>query len=300
MHCDYLNVTVPDGDADSVTGELLSIVSAVGGSAVMPGLFKLATGGTFKTEAKRGFQFYSASGDFLAGLRGHGMFENYLSAFAGPHNVSQMHIAHDVYGTDTPALLGKLVKRTRKEPGVRLTRKKLNARTQVKTLFSASADGRDTGTVYLGNRKAEVWAKVYDKQNERLQNANQEIPPCTRYELSVSGKAGASLRDAHSPEAIFWNFMSDVLPAPSDAPEWFKGGQGFSLPPKVALLPAEALKRLIESSPHYDQIFALADRMGPHGYDYLLRLINARHNTHLRSLDQQGSDSESSQLESSC
>lgn len=287
MHCDYLNVTVPESDAQPVESELLSIVSSIGASAVATGIYKLTSGGTFKTEPKRGFQFFSASGDFLATLRSHGLYDTYLSAIAlAPHNVSLMHVAHDLYGSDSPALLAQIVKRTRKEPGIRLTRKRLNPRSQVRTLFSQSADGRDTGTVYLGTRKSEVWAKVYDKQQERLQNAGQETPPCTRYELSVSGKAGASLKDAHSPAAIFWHFMSEVLQRPPGAPEWVKGGLGYALPPKVALLPAEALKRLVESSPQLRQMFTLSDRIGPKGYERFLRLLHDAYEEHQRSLDQ--------------
>ena len=296
MHCDYLNITVPETDSDTVHGELLEVISTVGASAVYDGLFKLPTGGTFKTEEKRGFTMFGTSGDFLATLRSHGLFPTYLSAFAGlPHNVSQMHIAHDL-PIDSPREIRRLYAKVQSDDGLRLTRKKLHPSSQVKKLTSPGGDGRETGTIYLGTRRAEVWAKVYDKQLERKQRANQDIPTTTRYELSVSGKAGASLRDAQDPEAIFWHFMSEVLPAPPDAPEWVKGGLGYSLPSKIALLPAEALKRLLENSAQLQQMFDLSERIGPHGYDYLLRQINERYQEHVRSSDQQGLGSASRHL----
>lgn len=282
MHCDYLNVTIPEGHSDSVRTELLSIVTTAGAIAVNRGLYRVATGGTFKHEEKRGFHFFGASGDMLASLRGLGALAPYLAAIGDvPHNVSLMHVAHDVHGSDSPTVLKHLVKKVRSADGIRLTRKKLNPQTQVMTVLSQGRDGRDTGTVYLGRRKSEVWAKVYDKQHERYQRASESVPPCTRYELSASGKSGASLRDVYEPDAIFWHFMSEVLPAPENAPAWVPGGAGFSLPPRVSYLPAEALKRLVEGSAQLEQMFELVDRIGPHGYARFLRLVNDCYKAHV-------------------
>lgn len=284
MHCDYLNVTVPEGHSDIVRSELLNIVTTAGAIAVNRGLYRVATGGTFKHEEKRGFHFFGASGDMLSSLRGLGALAPYLAAIGDvPHNVSLMHVAHDVHGSDSPTVLKHLVKKVRSASGIRLTRKKLNPQTQVMSVLSQGRDGRDTGTLYLGRRKSEVWAKVYDKQHERFQRASEEVPPCTRYELSASGKSGASLRDVYEPEAIFWHFMSEVLPAPENAPEWVPGGAGFTLPPRVSYLPAEALKRLVEGSEQLSQMFEFVDRIGPEGYARFLRLLNDRYRAHSTS-----------------
>lgn len=283
---DYLNTTVPDGHAHVVQSELLKIVTSVGATAVAEGLFKLSTGGTFKVTEKTNFVVYGASGDMLAALRDQGAFATYLSALADvPHNVSLMHATQDYYFSDSPKIIRSLVKKVRSKKGLRLSRKRLDPCKQVRTLLSQSPHGEDTGTVYLGGRKAEVWAKAYDKQQERMVNAGQEVPPCTRFELSVSGKAGACLKDAYSPEAIFWHFMSEVLPRPPGAPEWVPGRQGFDLPPKVALLPAEALRRLVESSPQLQQMFSLSDAVGRHGYEFFLRCLNDQYQRHLNNLD---------------
>jgi hypothetical protein len=283
MHCDYLNITVPEDASGGVTQEVLKIVSAVGAQAVTRGLYKLATGGTYKVDDKLGFSFFSASGDMLSALRGSDSFASYLSAFASvPHRVSNMHVAHDLHGSDSPAILKALVKKARSGAGIKLTRKKLNPQTQVKSILSQSVDGRETGSVYLGSRTAEVRAIVYDKQNERLQRASVVVPPCTRFELSVSGKVGVSLRDAQLPDAVFWHFMRDVLPVPSGVPDWAPNGVFFELPAKVALLPATALKKLIQDSPQVEQMFRLADSVGPKGYEYMLRLINDQYQRHSR------------------
>lgn len=287
MHSDYLNVTVPDTDSRSVTESLLEIVSSVGAVAAHKGLYKLSGRGTLKLGGKPGYELYSASGGLLEALREHGMYSTYLTVFGEvPHRVTQLHVAHDVYDLDAPKLLQALYRRADGQPGIHLTRK----RAQPKQIMAPGRDGRTTGTVYLGTRKSEAWAKVYDKAQERWDRAREEWPPCVRFELSVSGKAGVSLRDAYSPESIFWHYMRDVLgPPPSDVPDWEPGAQGFSLPSKVSLLPAEALRRLVESSPQLEQMLDLSRQLGPHGYAHLMRLINARCLQHARaSTDQPG------------
>jgi len=281
MHCDYLSVTVPESSAEDVNSELLTVVTAVGGIASYGGVHRLATGGTFKSTCSRGRQLYSVSGDFLAALRGHGVFGSYLSALACvPHNVSRLDVAHDVF-SDSPRVLQALKRKVKSSDGVRLSRKKLNPTRQMKMITSPGQDGRDTGSLYLGNRTAEVRAKVYDKKHERFCNASQVIPATTRFELTVTGKAGASLRDAHEPDAVFWHFMSEVLSAPQDAPLWEKGGLGYSLPDNVSLLPAEALRRLLDNSPQLEQMFLLSDKIGANGYKYFLRILNDRYKSHI-------------------
>lgn len=285
MHCDYLNITVPEASSREVHSDLLGVISGVGAVAVFEGLYKILSGGSLKIEPKRGFTLYSASGGFLSALREYGYYSSYLAAFsASPHNVSRLDIAHDVPG-ESPPLLRRLVRQVKSKSGLKLTRKALNPQTQLKMILSPGPDGVETGSVYLGNRSAEVRAKVYDKQHERRSVARVDIPPTTRYELTVTGKAGASLRDAYEPDAIFWHFMSEVLSAPPDAPLWHSGSLGYDLPSKVALLPSEALRRLLDTSPQLLQMFALADRIGPHGYQYFLRLLNDRYQAHL---NQQG------------
>lgn len=280
MHVDYLNVTVPEDHSQPVESSLLGVVSAVGATAAYEGLYRLLEGGTFKAASKRGFRLYSASGGFLAALRGYGLMNSYLSSFVGyPHNVSMLHIAHDVPG-DSPRELRRVLRQARSSSGVRLTRKKLSPSKQVKSIMSLDDKGRETGTVYLGTRKSEVWAKVYDKRHERLQNAGVETPATTRYELSVSGKAGASLRDVDSPEAMFWHFMSEVLDRPEGVADWCPAGEGFSLPSTVSLLPAEALRRQLEDSAALQQWFDLVDRIGPEGYRFFLRLVHERFAAH--------------------
>lgn len=278
MHADYLNITVPTTQVVPVQSEILSVISSVGAVGSAGGVYRLATGGTFKVDERRGFTLFGASGDALGALRGASLYESYLSPFAlVPHNVSLLHIAHDVRG-DAPTVLKSLVAHSRGSRGLKLSRKRLNPETQVRTLLSMGRDGRDTGTVYLGTRKAECRAKVYDKSDERFRRAGLEIPPTVRYELEVTGKTGVSLKDAYEPEAIFWHFMSDIFgSAPSGISEWVPGGQGFSIAPGVPSLPAESLRRLLDGSPFLAQCFALADSIGPHGYEYFLRLLHERY-----------------------
>ena len=286
MHCDWLNVTVPEGDADRVSGTLLNLVTSIGGLAVCEGLYRLSDKSTFKYENKRGFSLFSASGGVLSALRSNGLFPTYLNAVGEvPHRVTRLDVAHDVYDRSTIKEIRRLSRKS-KSPGIALSRKKLKVN-QVTKILRPDRFGNETGTINFGHRaRNEVTARVYDKANERFERVGEEMPPCTRYELTVTDKAGASLKDAYSPEAVFWHFMSEILSPPSDAPQWIKGASGFNLGPKVSLLPSEALRRLVERSPQLLQMFELADDIGPHGYDRLLRLINAQHDAYLRSTDQ--------------
>lgn len=280
MHCDFLNITVPLDDADTAMKGLLPIFGYLGLTGQNYGsklLYRSEGGGALTLEDKKSFWLYSASGQILSLLRAQDMLSQYLGVFAEVrHRVSLMHIAHDV-PVSAPARLAALYARANSEKGLRLTRKRLQ-RHQVRKVFRQDADGNDTGTVYLGSPKAEVRAKVYDKRFERITKAGYDPAPLTRYELELTAKAGATLRDVAEPDSAFWHYMEEVMgrPRPDGVAPWSKGESGYKLPPKVSLLPAEIIKRGIERSADFEQWIALADSMGDHGRDYLIRLLHAR------------------------
>lgn len=280
MHCDFLNVTVPLDDADTVMKGLLPIFGYLGLTGQNYGsklLYRSEEGGALTLEDKKSFWLYSASGQILSLLRATDMLSQYLGVFAEVrHRVSLMHIAHDV-PVSAPARLAALYSRANSPQGLRLTRKRLQPH-QVRKIMRRDADGKDTGTVYLGSPKAEVRAKVYDKRFERITKAGYDPAPLTRYELELTSKAGATLRDVAEPESAFWHYMQDVMgcSCPDGVAPWAKGESGYKLPPKVSLLPAEIIKRGIERSADFEQWIALADSMGPHGRDYLVRLLRDR------------------------
>lgn len=280
MHCDWLNITVPESCSDDVHREVSAVLHAVGAIAGIElagkQIHRLTSGGTLQHSRKNGFDMYGASGDLLASLRSSGYFNEYLSCFAWrPHKVTKLDIAHDVF-TPSPPVLKRLYGRC-KAGKMALTRKSLTFK-QFNFVMRPHSDGGDTGTLYLGRRTSEVYAKVYDKQAERLDKGFDCDGPCTRYELSVTSKVGVSLADVISPDAMFWRFMSTVLTPPASVPDWVASThEDYNLGPRADLLPAELLSRKVETSAEIGSLLALADTIGPEGFSYFLSRLKARH-----------------------
>jgi hypothetical protein len=69
----------------------------------------------------------------------------------------------------------------------------------------------ETGTVYFQNKKykGKILLKVYDKAHEVFESTGLEIPPLTRYELTVA--RGASLKDFDNPSLVFAHFIPQNL-----------------------------------------------------------------------------------------
>ena len=275
MHTDYLNITVPDTDTHTAEAEVRQILSAIGGVSVLAGQWRVHGTGTYQIKQRQGFSSYSASGQVLSVLRDHGLYSGYLSVFSTlPHRVSLMHVAHDV-PEDAPPLLNTLYQKVVKGR-VGLTRKRLDPKKHVQRIVRPGHDGRSTGTVYLGKRRASVSAKVYDKRQERVEKGYLDPGPLVRYELALGRKVGVTLRDAQSPETVFWHYMREVLPAPPGTPVWESWAQGYAPPQKVALLPAELLKRRVDKSSELEDWLKLAEGLGEHGGDYLLSLVRRK------------------------
>ena len=256
--CDWLDVTYAPNDTpehavflviQSATAECV----ADNGSA---GSVWRLNGGMLKIDYRQAFARFSASGSFIEGLRMAGVFQEYLSALSeSPHSVTRLDAAHDVL-TDAAPVIAKLRKRYPRECS--LTRKALNT----KSILSTRSDGKESGTWYVGHRsKGRVTARVYDKQLEMLEKSGTEIPPMTRYELTLRKDIGVTLRDAAEPERVFWHFASPVLlKRPQNVSDWVSGwGGGWSYKrPEVAL--AGVLKDRVRSSAELQALIELADR----------------------------------------
>lgn len=277
MHSDYLNVSFPDYREHEIRRLLGQSMGYVGAIRCTDDLYKLGHASA-KLREGYGWLNLSLSGQMLGALRDHAVLPTMLSDVAmGAHRVTKLDVAHDLH-TDAPKLLKRL-KRRSEGGNMRLTRKYL--RPQAITWFESYCHyrpGTPTGTLYLGNRTAEVRARVYDKRNERIDRGFDDPGSLTRFELTVTGKVGVSLRDVVSPMSLYWNFMSDVLPPPSNVPLWEPAGEGYSLdrdaPPDF--VPFEVLRRKIATSPEVDELLSLAEQMGPNGYAVLLRLLDAK------------------------
>ena len=266
---DYLNVTVPSEIGAEVVNQLLPIIESIGPMCEEePGLYRLydakfkPTGATFKFKKRGKVLVLSASGMALEALRTTRLFEDYLSVIGSfPHRVSMLHATLD-YFVLSPSSVILAVKDAAFAEELSLTRKKL-LKSQCKVLLSPDASGDETGTVYLGHRKnADVWAKVYDKRQERLQKGCSDPGPIVRVEVAVQSDIGATLRDAHNPADIFFNFASkSLVEAPSTFSGWVPNGEGFVCRESAEILPHDRLDRLLDFSFDVTRLIKLAVQM---------------------------------------
>jgi len=272
MQVDYLNITFPDSSMDDVRSSLLDLIFMAGAESINDELYQLGQG-TVRLAEKRGFHFLSFSGVALSVLRLKSVYTDLLSIVSGvAHKVTRMDICHDT-NEYTPLVLKRLYKRANSGDGVHLTRKKVRYNTKI--ISRSHYDSSDTGTVYLARRTSEVSCRVYDKRQERMSKGADDIGvPLTRYELTVSNKAGISLSDAHNPVGLFWRFMSDVLKPPLGyVDDWVPGGFSFTVPKFVPRLPAQLLVERVECSVDLGRMIGLADEIGSSGRQYLSRLL---------------------------
>lgn len=227
---DYLNITTPKGNGDVIFNQLRPILDSLGCSEVIEGLFQLPSKlGTFKRSVRGQVSVFSVSGGFLEALRVNGLYGDYLVIFSGfEHRVSMLHATVD-YRLDSPEVL-EAVYQMASSGRLQLTRKALNP-LHVSRLTGKNSEGIDTGTVYLGSRKnSDVWAKVYDKRQERLAKGFDDVGPMLRIEIAVQSDVGATLRDASKPHDIFYHFASrSLVEPPKNFKGWESHGSGFTL-----------------------------------------------------------------------
>jgi hypothetical protein len=275
LHADYLNITVPIGEADSVIESLRLVFSDLGLLCVADGDYTLPTkGGRASFRQYMQIMQFSFSGQILKVCRDLDLLGSLLSCFFDvPHRVTRLDIAHDT-SESTPYILKKFYASS-KRGDITFSRKAIDSQ-HIKKIISASLyGGSDTGTLYIGSRKHDVSLTIYDKRQERFANTGSDIGyNLTRYELRLSRKVGMSLRDVFTPECIFWQKMEGVLERPVGVPEWVSSDGGFEVSRGVPSLPAVLLKRRVEASADLKDIIKLADQAGVNGRAYLLSLLS--------------------------
>jgi hypothetical protein len=209
----------------------LDLIGAVEG---FKGTFQQSDkGGTLKVYCVASVVVFSASGQFLDALRKKGVFNNYLAAFFPySHRISRLDASVD-FRADAPTIQNDVYE-LGQSGQLHLTRKAVNS-DHVSRLQGRNKDGYDTGTVYLGSKaNSDVYAKVYDKRQERLAKGYEDIGPTLRIELTIQSDIGATLKDASNPFDIFYNFASKSLViAPPEFKGWTAHGAGFDLPKVV-------------------------------------------------------------------
>lgn len=271
--CDYFAISTARDDADALIANLEPVIDAAGGYLDDTRTYRFENGGTVKTYRRGPVFVVGTSGQALAQLRALNLFDRYLFSImeSPPVRVTSLHATQDFY-LDAPPRVRSLFKKARKGR-LRLSRKAIKPG-NIEKRFGVDDRGEETGTVYLGKRTSEVWAKVYDKRHERECRGFPDPGPLLRIEVAATSKLGISLRDVHSPGPLFYHFAApDLTAAPDGMPPWTPGGLPLKLPPPAPLLPAQRLKRLVEASPDIQRALELARQIGPHGMAYLVRRL---------------------------
>ena len=274
---DYLNVSVPIEESEGVRDAILSVLDCLGNfeeSKVTPGLFQfykigvrkgvvgLQPLGTLKMGRRGQVMTISASGSILRLLRERDLYAEYLTVLgAFPHRVTMLHATADFLVSDVPAAV-QAVKDAAYAGELALTRKRILP-TQCKHIFNVNAEGQETGTIYLGQRaNADVWAKVYDKRNERLSRGAADPGSLCRVEVACMSGVGATLRDAFDPHDIFFHHAGRTLvEAPLDFAGWAPHGEGYVLGERRERTLFERFENLISGSLDIRRMAEMAVRL---------------------------------------
>ena len=283
--CDWLDTTHPvehpsydEHSCDSFISDVTLFLSSVGGEVVSSAdesyktRWRLGDGGSFTVDHTPRFLRLSASGTVLAHLRATGTFLRYLSLLASvPHRITRLDVAGDRIGCSPPQVIAALRKKYPKECS--LGRKSL----RTSSVLSSNADGRQTGTFYIGNRKqAKQTARIYDKSHQMLEVHQTPIEPTTRYEFTTTSKHGASLCDASEPVALFWHYASQFLTKPPKTPLWAPHSlSDWNTDPFEPTCAGAALKSSVKDSKQLQVWLALCLKEGGGGTSYLRSLLNA-------------------------
>lgn len=273
VFCDFVGVTFDRSNWPDVRQAIEPCLQTIGAQVEVDeeGTTLWRAGdGTVKAKRYGSVMSLGASGAVCAAFRFANIFGNYLAAIASaPHTVTRLDASRDVV-EDTPAVIDALVAKSVSVDGLALTRKRVHPR-DVTRLVARRHDGLDTGTCYVGSRKAEVRACVYDKQEERMTRGLPDIGPLTRYELRLKSGVGVTLRDAFEPEQVFWHFMSPgIIAKQPNVEPWVSNAVGFKVDWPDLPLPAERLRRRVQASADALALVRLADEVGPYGFAFLV------------------------------
>lgn len=265
-HTDWLNVTTP---YDQSGGVREAVLDACGHSWVderqaQPGTYDMyGRAGTMFIRRRGQVMVIGFSGGTIASMRTLGVWSDVLTALGDyPHKVTLIDAAYDV-PVHAPPVLSDVYERF-KTSGVKFTGRAVGVS---KTGWKVGRFGDETGTIYVGTRKAEVRARVYDKQQQLYDTESLIVDSLLRYELTVTNKAAAvSLKDAWDPTALFWHFMGGrLLDRPVGVPEWVPGGIGFDLPKREPLSALEKLQRFLRDNSNWQRQIELMRACGDYG-----------------------------------
>lgn len=287
---DYLNVSTPVENADTFREAVLAVLDQLDNfEEVAPGLFqffrisviqgriKPVPDGVVKIGRRGRVSTFSVSGAVLSRLRAAGLYADLLGAIGTqPHRVTMLHVTAD-YAVASPALAVQSVKDAMYSGEVSLTRKRVLP-SQCKHVFSANLQGQETGTCYMGQRQnADVWAKVYDKQHERLSRGMPDPGQLVRVEVACMSDVKATLRDAFDPFSIFHHFAGRTLcEVPPECSPWSPHGEGFALAPPRERSLWERFDSLLENSRDVRRLAEMAVALHPSDRNIAAQFLGRR------------------------
>lgn len=279
--CDWLTVTVSRDNGDAVRDAVFPVLDAAGFSCVAEGpgpgvsLHQCETQGTVRIFPQQMVLVLSASGQACAHMRSLDLWGEYLMALGTvPHRVTTLHATIELLA-DAPPVLEEIA--ARGHAGTLALSRKVVPGHDVREYRSAGPDGRLTGTVYIGGRKARVQGVVYDKRNERWAKLGIDPGPLLRFEMRLKSDTGVTLRDAFDVSPVFYHYASPALLArPPGVVDWVGHAEGFMLPARRTFTPAELMARKLETSPDVDRLLQLAAQCGPYGLDLLVQRLKRR------------------------
>lgn len=274
--CDYLDVTFAPDDCPYpdlnrfLLGNDFRVTRDAGGRVLY---VPFSGPGALSVEHRSRYARVSASGGVCAYLRRNGIWDEYLHILAtSPHKVTRVDASADLAldGADAIAMYQARFP----DGSAVLTRKSL----KIDYITAVRPDGRYTGTMSVGyGSAARFTAKVYDKAWEALCKRSEALPPTTRVEVTACKDAGATLRDASEPAALFWHIAAPaLLNRPEGVPMWEPNSDYHPQTKPREFNTAETLRRRIERSAELDALSLLADDLGSEGRRYLLSLIKDR------------------------
>lgn len=276
IFCDYLDVTFSPDDCPYpdlnrfLLGHDFRVARDNGGRMLY---VPPAGRGSLSIEHRPRFARVSASGGVCSYLRSIHVWDEYLHILAtSPHKVTRVDASADLAldGADAIAMYQARFP----DGSTPLTRKSL----KIDYITAVRPDGRYTGTMSIGyGSAARFTAKVYDKAWEAHCKRGEVLPPTTRVEVTACKDAGATLRDASEPAALFWHIAAPaLLNRPEGAPMWEPNTDYHPRSQPRDFNTAETLRRRVEYSAELAALSLLADDLGIEGRRYLLSLIQDR------------------------
>lgn len=283
---DYVTVSTPLANGPALYGAVLDVALLLDDARTDHQSVRVGKHGLvrYQERSASGVAVVSTSGHVLAMMRASNLLFEFCGAIASaaPYHVTHLDVAKDEE-CDAPARLQWLYGNLR-IAGCALTRKRIKPQ-DVRLMASRGDDGRDTGSIMIGDRRrAETTAIIYDRRHDAVCKGKPDPGPLLRTEIRT-GIPGLSLRDVYDPEPLFYHFAAPELATkPDHVPEWQPWGEMFDID-RVAKDAAEQLARLVDRSGDLDRMLALADQVPGDGLGLLQRLLAGRISLHRHTVD---------------